>query len=325
MTRFPARLAAVLRHLAVLAVAAGIGTAHAQAWPTKPVRVVIPFTAGSSPDVTGRLFFQKLGEALGQQIVVENRTGAAGIIGTELVAKAAPDGYTLLYTINSVICANPHLYSKLPYDPFRSFVPISMAANLGYVVMAKNDLPVKTIQDLFAMAKANPGKLNFGSAGLGGGNHVSMELLLDMARLQMTHVPSRDSATSVATGETDLALVPYTTAVPLARGGRTRALAVTLDKRLPVLPDLPTVAELLPGYFADAWHGLLAPAGTPPAIIERLGAEMQRIARLPEIEKRLADIGVESVGSSPADFAAKIRADHEKWGGVIRKANIKLD
>lgn len=319
MRRFIAALCATA--IAMLATSAVAQSGY----PNRPIRVVIPFTAGSSPDVTGRIFFAKLADALGQQIVVENRTGAAGIIGAEAVAKAAPDGYTLLYTINSVICANPHLYSKLPYDALKGFVPISMAANLGYVVLAKNDLPVRTIQELFAMARAQPGKLNFGSAGLGGGNHVSMEMLLDMAKLNMTHIPSRDSATSVASGETDVALVPYTTAVPLVRGNRARGLAVTLDKRLPVLPELPTVSEFVPGFSADAWHGLFAPAGTPQAIIERLSAEMQKIARMADVEKRFADLGLESVGSSSTEFAAKVRADFDKWGEVIRKAKIKLD
>jgi tripartite-type tricarboxylate transporter receptor subunit TctC len=313
-----ARLAAPVALAFPLAVAA-------QAFPTKAIRVVVPFPAGSSPDVTIRIIAPRLSEGLGQQIVVENRTGAAGIIGADLVAKSPADGYTLLYPVNSVICANPHLYSKLPYDPLKSFTPISMAANFGYVLMARNTLPVTDLKSLFAMARAEPGKLNYGSAGLGAGNHVVMELLTDMAKLSMVHVPSRDSAASVAGNESDIAMVPYTTAVPLARSGRTRALGVTLEKRLAALPDVPAIAELVPGFSGDAWHGLFAPAGTPQAVIDRLGAEMMKAVKHPDVQKRLSDLGLEPVGSSPAEFAETVRRDLDKWGEVIRKAKIKLD
>jgi tripartite-type tricarboxylate transporter receptor subunit TctC len=299
--------------------------AQHDAYPTKPVRVVVPFTAGSSPDVVIRLMAPRLSEQLGQQFIIENRTGAAGIVGAGAVAKADPDGYTLMYTINSVIAANPHLYSKLPYDPVKSFAPVSLVVNFGYVLMASNKTPLKDFQGLLAMAKAEPGKLNFGSAGNGAGNHVIMEMLLQMVKLDMMHIPSRDSATSVATGESDVAFVPYTTGVPLARGGRARPLAVSLDKRLAALPDVPAIAEFVPGYAADAWHGLLAPAGTPPAVVNRLSAEAARTLQHPEVRKRLVDIGLDPIGSSPQQFADKIRADLDKWGRVIRTANIKLD
>ena len=301
--------------------------AHAQAnaYPTRPVRVVVPFTAGSSPDVVIRLMAPKLSEQLGQQVIIENRTGAAGIVGAGVVAKADADGYTLMYTINSVIAANPHLYSKLPYDPVKSFAPVSLVVNFGYVLMASNKTPLTDFQGLLAMAKAQPGKLNFGSAGNGAGNHVIMEMLLQMVKLDMMHIPSRDSATSVATGETDVAFVPYTTGVPLARGGRARALAVSLDKRLAALPEVPAIAEFVPGYSADAWHGLLAPAGTPAAVVSRLSAEAAKTLQHPDVRKRLVDIGLDPIGSTPQEFAEKIRADLDKWGRVIRTANIKLD
>lgn len=314
--------------LALFWLASGLAApavAQNDAYPTKPVRVVVPFTAGSSPDVVIRLMAPRLSEQLGQQFIIENRTGAAGIVGAGAVAKADPDGYTLMYTINSVIAANPHLYSKLPYDPVKSFAPVSLVVNFGYVLMASNKTPLKDFQGLLAMAKAEPGKLNFGSAGNGAGNHVIMEMLLQMVKLDMMHIPSRDSATSVATGETDVAFVPYTTGVPLARGGRARPLAVSLDKRLAALPDVPAIAEFVPGYAADAWHGLLAPAGTPPAVVNRLSAEAAKTLQHPEVRKRLVDIGLDPIGSSPQQFADKIRADLDKWGRVIRTANIKLD
>lgn len=314
----------VSRLVAAVALALPV-VAAAQAFPTKPIRVVVPFPAGSSPDVTLRILVPRLTEGLGQQIVVENRTGAAGIIGAEVVAKAAPDGYTLLYPVNSVICANPHLYSKLPYDALKSFVPVSMAANFGYVLMARNGLPVTDLTGFLALARKEPGKLNYGSAGLGAGNHIVMEMLADMAKLEMVHVPARDSAATVAGNESDVAMVPYTTAVPLARGGRSRALAVSLDRRLATLPEVPAIAELLPGFYGDAWHGLFAPAGTPQAVVDRLGAEMAKALRDPEVVRRLTELGLNPVGSSPADFAAQVKKDFDKWGEVIRKANIRLN
>ena len=267
----------------------------------------------------------KLSEALGQPVLVENRGGAAGIIGAELVSKAAADGYTLLYPVNSVICANQHLYSKLPYDALKSFVPVTMTVNFGYVLLARSNFAASDLKALLAMARAEPGKLNFGSAGLGAGNHVVMEMLLDMTGTKMVHIPHRDSATSVATGESDISMVPATTAVPLIRGGRTKGLGVTLAKRLPTLPDVPSISEVVPGYAADAWHGLLAPAGTPMPIVERLAAETAKVLRLPEVRNKLMDLGLEPIGDSPAQFAATVRADYDKWGKAIRAANIKLD
>ena len=312
--------------LAAVSTAFAAPAALAQSnYPTKPVRVVIPFTPGSSPDVIMRLVTPKLSEQLGQQFIIENRTGAAGIVGSRAVATAEPDGYTLKYTIYSTITANPHLYSNLPYDPVKSFAPVSLMVSFGYIVMASNKSGLKDFKELLATARAQPGKLNFASAGPGAGNHVSMEMLKQMVNIDITHIPSRDSAVSMASGESDVALVPYSTGVPLVRSGRTRALAVTLDRRLPSLHDVPTVAEFIPGYYADVWHGLFAPAGTPLAIVERLSAETAKALKHEDVRKRLAEIGVDPVGSTPQEFAEKIRADLEKWGRVIRTANIKIE
>ncbi len=299
--------------------------AQAQGWPARPVRVVVPFPAGSSPDVTLRMVSPRLAEALGQPVVVENRGGAAGIIGAEIVSRAAPDGYTLLYPVNSVICANQHLYSKLPYDPIKGFVPVTMTVNFGYVLLARTTFPVNDLRSLIALARAEPGKLNFGSAGLGAGNHVVMEMLLEMTGTKMVHIPNHDSAVSVASGASDISMVPSTTAIPLVRGGRTRAFGVTLPTRLAALPDVPAIGEIVPGYAADAWHGFLAPAGTPTAVVERIAVEVGQILRLPEVAQRLRDIGLEPVGDTPAHFAATVRADHDKWGKAIRAAGIRLD
>jgi tripartite-type tricarboxylate transporter receptor subunit TctC len=297
----------------------------AQTWPSRTLRFVVPFPAGSSPDVTARIVAGKLGDQLGQTVMIENRTGAAGIIGADIVAKASPDGYTFLYPVNSVICANPHLYSKLPYDGLRSFVPVTMTVRFGYVLLARPDFPANDISALIAAAQSNPGKFNFGSAGVGAGNHVVMEMLLDMTGLKMVHVPHRDSALSVVTGEADLSMVPATTAVPLVASGKGKPLGVTLPARLKSLPNVPAIAETVPGYSGDAWHGILAPAGTPGDIVDRLASETAKVLAQPEVRKRLEDIGLTPIGDTPAQFAATVRSDFDRWGQAIRKANIKLD
>jgi len=241
------------------------------------------------------------------------------------VAKAAPDGYTMLYPVNSVICANPHLYSKLPYDGLKSFVPVTMTVRFGYVLLARPDFPANDVAGLIAAAKAQPGKFNFGSAGVGAGNHIVMEMLLDATGMRMVHVPHRDSAMSVATGESDLSMVPATTAVPLVTSGKGKPLGVSLPTRLAALPQVPAIAETVPGYSGDAWHGLLAPAGTPADITERVAAETAKILAMPDVQKRLTDIGLTPVGNTPAQFATTVKSDFDRWGASIRKANIKLD
>jgi tripartite-type tricarboxylate transporter receptor subunit TctC len=295
-------------------------------YPSRFIRLVIPFPAATSPDVVMRIVGPHLGEMWGQQLVIDNRTGAAGNIGAQAVASAAPDGYTLLYTVNSVICANPHLYSKLTFDPLKSFVPVSLVTNLGYVLVARNDLPVRNLQELIALAKAQPGKLTYSSSGSGVGTHIVMELLLGMTGTSMLHIPMRTPAlTAVFSGETDLTMTPTTTGVPAAKGGKARALGVSLAKRIDSLPDVPAIAETVPGYLGDAWHGLFAPAGTPQPIVDKLAADFAKALAIPDVRKKLVDIGLEPVGTSPAEFAAIVKNDYEKWGRVIRTANIKLD
>jgi tripartite-type tricarboxylate transporter receptor subunit TctC len=317
------RLRAMLFSL-VLACAAG---AQAQdSYPNRFVRLVIPFPAATSPDIVMRIAGPHLAQMWGQQMIIDNRVGAAGNIGAGAVAAAAPDGYTLLYVVNSVICANPHLYTTMTFDPLKNLVPISLVVNLGYVLVAKNDLPARNLQELLALAKAQPGKLTYSSAGAGVGTHIVMELLLGMTGTSMLHVPMRTPAlNAVYGGETDLTMTPYTTGVPAAKSGKARALGVTLARRLDSLPDVPAIGELVPGYVGDAWHGLFAPAGTPQAIVDKLAADFAKVLAIPDVRKRLMDIGLEPVGTSPAQFAAIVKNDHEKWGRVIRNANIKLD
>jgi tripartite-type tricarboxylate transporter receptor subunit TctC len=301
--------------------------AHAQSapYPNKFVRIVIPFPAATSPDVVMRLVGPQLSTMWGQQVVIENRVGAAGNIGAANVAGSAPDGHTLLYTVNSVICANPHLYSKMQFEPLK-LVPISLMANLGYVLIGKNDLPAKDLKELIAYARANPGKLSYSSSGVGVGTHIVMELLLGATGTKMLHVPMNTPATmAVFQGETDLTMSPYTTGIPAAKSGKARGFGVTLAKRAPALPDVPAIDEVVPGYVGDAWHGLLAPAGTPQAIADKISADVAKVLAMAEVRSRLAAIGLEPVGTTPAEFAAIVRQDYAKWGKVIRDANIKLD
>jgi len=304
----------------------GLGIAHGQgAYPNKFVRLVIPFPAATSPDVVMRLVGPQLSQMWGQQMVIENRVGAAGNIGAAAVANAAPDGYTLLYTVNSVVCANPHLY-KMTFDPLKQLAPVSLVANLGYVLIGRNGLPAKDLNELIALAKAEPGKLSYSSSGVGVGTHIVMELLLGATGTKMLHVPMNTPATAaVFSGETDLTMSPYTTGIPAAKSGKARAYGVTLATRAPALPDVPAIGEVVPGYVGDAWHGLFAPAGTPQAIVDKVAADTARVLAMPDIREKLAAIGLETVGNSPAEFAAIVRKDYEKWGKVIRDANIKLD
>jgi len=304
----------------------GLGIAHGQgAYPNKFVRLVIPFPAATSPDVVMRLVGPQLSQMWGQQMVIENRVGAAGNIGAAAVANAAPDGYTLLYTVNSVVCANPHLY-KMTFDPLKQLAPVSLVANLGYVLIGRNGLPAKDLNELIALAKAEPGKLSYSSSGVGVGTHIVMELLLGATGTKMLHVPMNTPATAaVFSGETDLTMSPYTTGIPAAKSGKARGYGVTLAKRAPTLPDVPAIAESVPGYVGDAWHGLFAPAGTPQAIVDKVAADTAKVLAMPDIREKLAAIGLETVGNSPAEFAAIVRKDYEKWGKVIRDANIKLD
>jgi tripartite-type tricarboxylate transporter receptor subunit TctC len=309
-----------------LVLACAVGAQAQDPYPSRFVRVVIPFPAATSPDVVMRIAGPQLAQMWGQQMIIENRVGAAGNIGAGLVAAAPPDGYTLLYTVNSVICANPHLYSKMSFDPLKSFAPISLVVNLGYVLVARNGLPARDLKELIALAKAQPGKLTYSSAGAGVGTHIVMELFLGMTGTSMLHIPmSTPALNAVYGGETDLTMTPYTTGVPAAKGGKARALGVTLGTRLEALSDVPAIGEIVPGYVGDAWHGLFAPAGTPQPIVDKLAADFARVLAMPEVRKRLTNIGLEPVGTTPAQFAAVVKADHAKWGQVIRNANIKLD
>ena len=300
-------------------------SACAQAgYPTKPVKMIVPFGAGSSPDIIARYLSQKLQERLGQPFVVDNKAGAGGALGAEAAARSAPDGYTLIFMVNSIVTMNPFLYKKLGYDPAKDFAPISLLTSVPYVLLAHKDFRARTLKDLIAMARAKPGGIDYASAGVGGAGHVIMELMCSLAGVQMTHIPYKtDGLAAVIGGQVPLMVQPTTTAVPQIKSGKLIGLGTTSTKRLAVLPDVPPIAEVVPGFAADGWQGLMAPAGTPPAIVERLRAEVAAILGLPETTERLSALAIEAWPSTPQQMQATIATDTAKWGKVIADARIE--
>jgi tripartite-type tricarboxylate transporter receptor subunit TctC len=301
------------------------GAASAQ-YPSRPVRFIVPSAAGGGTDIIARAISLKLSESLGAQFVVENRPGAGQMIGIELAAKAPADGYTILMAA-STLAINPIMYKAVPYDPIRDFAPITQAATLPNVVVVHPSLPVKSVAELIAYAKAHPGQLNFASAGIGTSPQMSIELLKSMAGIDMVHIPYKGTAPGVVdvlAGQVLVMAPNVLTALPHIKSGKLRALAVTSPRRSAALPDVPTVAEAgLPGYDSTQWYGVLAPAGTQREIVARLHGAIVRALRDPEVGKRLAADGAEPVGSSPEEFAAFIKSETEKWAKVAQAAGIK--
>ena len=300
--------------------------AEAQPFPSKAVRLVVPFAAGGSTDIISRTLGQKLSEMWGQPVVIDNRPGGSTIIGTDVVAKSAPDGYTLLVTPASFTIV-PSLIDKLPYDPAKDFEPITLINTTPLVVVVNLSVPAKSIQELIALAKARPGALNFGSSGSGGSNHLAGELFNAMAGVKMVHVPYKGNApalTDLVGGHVDLLFNGLTSALPLIKAGKLRPLAVTSLARSGALPDIPTLDELgLKGFQAVAWNGLSAPARTPKDVIGRINADVLKVIRSPEFVEHLKAEGSDPVGNSPEQFAAFLREETAKWSKVIKFANIK--
>jgi tripartite-type tricarboxylate transporter receptor subunit TctC len=310
--------------LAALAV-----SVSAQPYPTKPIRLVVPFPAGGTTDVLARAAAQKLTETLGQAVIVDNRPGAGGNIGAELVAKSPPDGYTLLMGTVGTHAINPSLYPKMPYDHVRDFVPVILVAGVPNVLVINPALPVNSMQELIAYAKANPGKLNFASSGNGTSIHLSGELFKTMAGVQITHVPYKGSAPALQDlvgGQVQLMFDNLPSALALIKGGRLKALAVTSKERAPALPDVPTMAESgLPGFEASSWFGLLAPAGTPQPVVAKLNAEIAKWLASPEAKEKLLAQGANAAGGTPEDFARHIAAETAKWQKVVKESGAKVD
>jgi len=303
--------------------------AAAQAYPEKPVRVVVPATAGGALDVVARQLMQKLGESLNAQFIVDNRGGAAGAIGAENVARAAADGYTLMFASSSVLAINPTLGAKTTYDILRNFAPIILVGYAPNVLAVHPSLPARTVKELIAIAKAKPGTLAFASNGAGTLSHLTAALFMQQARIEMLHVPYKSAAPAViaaAAGEVPMIFSAYPSVSTQIQAGKLRGLAVTSAKRIAAAPALPTIAEAaLPGFESTQWWGFYAPAGTPADIVSRLNREMNLILATADTRKRLAAEGAEPAGGSPADLGAYHRADYERWEKVIRAAGIKAD
>ena len=301
--------------------------AFAQAYPSQPIRIIVGFAAGSGSDIFARLMAQWLSERLGQPVLIENRPGAGGNIGTEAVVKAPPDGYTLLQWVpaNAV---NNSLYEKLSFNFLRDIAPVAGTARAPYVVVVNPELPVKSIPELIAHAKANPGKLNFASAGVGTGIHMAGELFKLTAGVNMVHVPYRGAAgamTDLIGGQVQLMFDTTAASIPHIKGGKVRALAVTTATRSALLPDLPTVADTVPGYEASGPFGLGAPKDTPPAVIEKLNKEINAVLADPKVKARLAELGSEPLTGTPAEIGRMLASESDKWAKVIKAANIKVE
>lgn len=311
-----------------LAFVATSAAAQAQ-YPAKPVRLVVPYPPGGGNDTLARLFGQKLTEALGQQIVVENRPGAGTIIGTALVAKSPPDGYTLLLSSIATHAFSPHLYSKPGYDPVRDFSPITLLVIAPTLLVVNPALPVKSLKELVALAKKRPGQLEFASAGTGSSAHMLGEVFKGLARIDIIQVPYKGGAPAIIgtiSGEAQMMLDPAASVLPHVKSARLRALAVARASRLPDLPDIPTFAEAgMPDYTAAAWYSMHAPAKTPPEIIARLHKELARILASPDIKDRLRDLGSDGVGNSPEEFAKFVAAESARYGKLIKELGLKAD
>ncbi|HTS21999.1 MAG TPA: tripartite tricarboxylate transporter substrate binding protein [Casimicrobiaceae bacterium] len=311
---------------ALVAIAA---CASAQPYPNKPIRLVVPFPPAGTTDILAREVGQRLTEVLGQSVVIDNRPGAGGNIGSDLVAKSAPDGYTLLMATVGTHAINASLYSRMPYDHIRDFAPIVLVAGVPNVLEVTPSLPVHSVADLIKLAKEKPGQLNFASSGSGTSIHLSGELFKAMAGVDMTHVPYKGSApalTDLMAGQVQLMFDNLPSSLQQIKAGRLRAIAVTSAQRAPALPDVPTIAESgLPGYEASAWFGLVAPAGTPPAVIARINAAVNDWLHTPQAAEKLLAQGAVADGGTPEQFAAHIRAETDKWAKVVKASGAKVD
>lgn len=304
-------------------------SAGAQQYPQRPITLVVPFPPGAATDAFARVVARRMVDVLGQQIIVMNRDGAAGIIGTDAVVRAAPDGYTLLWGTSSAMAILPALKRKLPFDPHRDLAPVSLGAKLAYVLVVHPSVPATSVKQLIAVAKARPGQLNFASAGTGGAPHLSGELFKSMAKVDIVHVPYRGTAlfaTDLVAGQVDLAFASPATTLPFTSNGRLRPLAVTVSKRVDVYPEVPTMAEAaLPGYELTQWYALLAPAKTPPDIIAVLNDAMRKALQDPDVRKRITSEGGIPSPTSPEGLMSFVKSETATYEKIIRSAGIKSE
>jgi tripartite-type tricarboxylate transporter receptor subunit TctC len=296
-------------------------------YPTQPIRMIVPFAPGGGTDIIGRLVAQELGQAWGQTVVVDNRGGGGGTIGANLAAKATSDGYTMVLCSLGISYA-PALYAKLPFDPVKDFAPVSLVATQPFVYVVVPSLGVSSMKELIALAKAKPGQLRYGSGGAGGSSHLGTELLRTMTGIDIVHVPYKGTGpalTAMLSGEIQMQLIGISSVVPHMKSGRMRALAVSGAKRSAAAPEVPTVAESVPGYVFDVWYGMLFPAGTPRAIVAKTNAEINRALKSPALAQRFAGVGVEPAGTTPEAFASMLKAEIAKWKKVVAEANIRIE
>ncbi len=319
----------VLSAVACAAMLAQAPAAVGQSWPDRPIKFIVAAPAGSSLDVLARVIGDKLKDRLGQAVVVENHPAAGGTVATDLAAKSAPDGYTLVISFNGPLAFGPHLYARLPYDPQKDLAPVIITSSQPNVLAVSATLPVMSVKELIAYAKANPGKLNYASVGNGSSSHLTMELFKASTGIDATHIPfngSPPAVTATVQGETQLLMTVMPPLQAQIQAGKLHAIAATSAKRSPLLPDLPTIAESgYPGFEALAWNGVLVAAGTPQPIVQRLNTEMNAILKEPDVKARLNGQGFELVGGSPEDFSNLIRSESAKWAPVIKKIGARID
>ena len=300
--------------------------AHAQDYPNKPIRIIVPLPPGGSNDVLARLLGQKMSEAFGQPVIVENKPGAAGNIATDYVAKSPPDGYTIAIAPNQTVAVNPVLYPKLPFDVVKDLEGVSMLGRVPMVLVVSPKVTAKTVPELIAQAKAEPDKLTYASAGSGSPQHMAAEVFKSMTGTRLTQIPYKGSAPAlidVLGGTVDIMFCPINSALPHIRSGKLRALGTTGTARLALLNGVPTIAETVPGYESDIWIGMVTPAKTPPAIVAKLNAELRRALTLPDVKEKLAEQGIYAQASSASEFTRLIASDQNRWAGVIKAADIK--
>ncbi len=327
MHAFFKRLTAVVAWFVISSLSAAAQSPSAAGYPSKPVRLIVPFAAGGGTDIIARLTAEELFKMWGQPLVVDNRGGSGGTIGTKMATEATPDGYTMVLCSLGVSIA-PALYEKLSFDPLKDLAPVSRVAQQPFLYVVLPDLPVNSMKDLIAMAKAKPGEIRYGSGGVGGSSHMGTELLKVMTGTDMLHIPYKGTApalTAMLAGEIHMQLVGVATAVPHLKARRMKALAVSGAKRSPAVPEIPTVAESgVPDYAFDVWYGMLAPAGTPPAITRKVSADINKVLKVPAVATRFASLGLEPAGNSPEEFSALLRSEVAKWRKVVKDAKISV-
>jgi tripartite-type tricarboxylate transporter receptor subunit TctC len=315
--------------VALALLAAAVPAAWAQGFPTKPVRVIVTFPPGGTPDIYGRIMSNELSKVWNQSVVVENRAGAGGTIGTEFVAKAAPDGYTLLFAADASITIAPHLYSRLPYDPVRDLAPVVNVTAGPFVLMANPAFPPNNVKELIALVRAQPGRISYASSGAGGQQHLAMESIRSMAgNMDMIHVPYKGFGQGIAdvlANQVPLIFGGITASIQLTRSGKLKALGVTGPKRAKALPGVPAIAETLPGFDITAWYGFMAPAGTPREIVRKVHDDSVAVIKRPDFLERLDKDGIDPVANTPEEFAAQIKTDLARWGKIVQAAGAKLD